>query len=46
MEMTWREKTVVQILILIAKMVSSDESVRKDLETLRIHVSLGLGETR
>ena len=38
--MTWRERTVAVILLIIARMVSDDESLSAELKTLANHISV------
>lgn len=44
--MTWKQKTVVRILILIAKIVSGDENLNKAIQELGNHISAGFGENK
>ena len=37
--MNWKQKIVVRILFLIAKMFSEEETLRKDLESLSNHIN-------
>lgn len=32
--MTWRQKTLARVLIIIAKLISDDAMIRKDLDNL------------
>lgn len=43
--MTWREKTVIRILMLVAKMVSA-EAWHKDIEQLAAHISVWAPEPK
>jgi hypothetical protein len=38
--MTWRERTVVAILLLVARIVAGDDKVRHDLNTLATNISV------
>ena len=40
--MTWREKTVARILLIVAKMVARDPATVKDIEQLSSHISVGV----
>lgn len=42
--MTWREKVVVQILLIIARMLADDEQVRREIKTLATHISVNAPE--
>lgn len=38
--MTWREKTIATILLLIARMLADDPAIAADLKTLATHISV------
>ena len=43
---TWHERVVIRILLLVAKIAGkglSDE-IRKEIETLQFHINVGIGE--
>ncbi len=42
MKMTWREKTVVKILLMVAKIVCEDDAVCQDIQALANHISAEL----
>lgn len=37
--MTWREKTVARILLILAKMLTSDGPIRDEIKTLATHIA-------
>lgn len=37
--MSWKQKTVIRILMLIARMYAEDDDLKKQLETLACHLS-------
>jgi hypothetical protein len=37
--MTWKQKTVVRILLMIARIISEDEALAADLQHLSNHIS-------
>ena len=47
-EMTWKEKTVIRILLLVAKMLAADEW-KAEIKELATHISVNapeVGETK
>lgn len=42
--MTWREKLVARILLLIAQMVADDPGVRQELKNLSVHIGINAPE--
>lgn len=38
--MTWREKVVVQILLIVARMLSDDAVLEQDIKNLATHISV------
>lgn len=44
--MTWREKTVIRILLLVAELISPDEKMAKECKTLSNHITSGLDSVR
>jgi hypothetical protein len=38
---SWRQRVVIRILLLIAKLVAEDATLRHDLEALGNHISCG-----
>ncbi len=39
--MTWKQKTVSAILLLVARLINEDEWMTKELNTLSNHISAG-----
>ncbi len=39
--MNWKQKTVVRILLLVAKLINEDDWMAEDLKSLANHVSAG-----
>lgn len=42
--MTWQQKVVVRILLLIAAIVSDDESLKREIQTLSMHIQATAGK--
>ena len=42
--LTWREKLVCQILLMIGRAVSEDAKQREELYRLQLQINCGLGE--
>jgi hypothetical protein len=40
-EMNWKQKTVVRILMIVARMVAEDEWLKDELKNLANHISIG-----
>lgn len=38
--MTWAEKTVVRILLIVARIMTRDVELRKELQNLATHISV------
>lgn len=38
--MTWREKVVVALLLLVARMIADDTSLRAEIKSLATHISV------
>lgn len=43
--MTWKEKTIVRILLLVARMLAEDSELREELQNLANHISVWGKET-
>lgn len=38
--MSWKEKTIARILLILARMMSEDVWLKRELETLSTHISV------
>jgi hypothetical protein len=43
--MTWREAIVIRILLVVAKLLSQDASVRKEIESISTNIQFKARET-
>lgn len=43
--LTWREKTVIRILTIIALMLSQDEKIAREIHALATHVAVSKDES-
>jgi len=43
-KLTWREKTVIKILLLVAKIVADNTQLSDEIQTLANHIGAGFGE--
>lgn len=43
--LTWREKTVIRILTIVALMLSQDEAISKEIRALATHVAVSRDES-
>jgi hypothetical protein len=41
--MSWKQKTVIRILLLVAKMVNDDEWLKEDIKHLSNHITTAIG---
>lgn len=46
MKLTWREKTTIRILLLVAKLVSGNREMAEEIQVVANHISAGLGEDK
>ena len=44
--MTWREKTIIRILMFIAGMMAESDEVKKELSNLATHISVNCAERK
>lgn len=42
--MTWQQKVIVRILLLVAVMLSDDESLKREIQQLSTHIRATAGE--
>lgn len=38
--MTWREKLVARLLLLVARMVCDDPAIRQEIQTIATHINV------
>jgi len=43
-KLTWRQKVVIRILLLVAQIIGQDKVLSEELQHLSAHISAGLGE--
>ncbi|HEY1462530.1 MAG TPA: hypothetical protein VGF44_03840 [Terriglobales bacterium] len=41
--MTWKHKTGIRILLLVAEMMLEDSEIKKEIRSLATHISYGAG---
>ena len=46
MKLTWREKVICRIHLLIADMMAESDGLKKELKSLAAHISMGVGEPK
>lgn len=42
--LTWRDKTVIRILLIVARMLANDSNVLRELERLASHIAVARDE--
>lgn len=43
-KLTWKEKTVIRILLVVARIVAENKELKDEITTVANHISVGLGE--